>query len=234
MNKAYIVAAISAICIGLSAQPINAQDDYEADALRAKANMQKQMAPFMQDANKAQQNMQTQKSLYIKDALQAKYQVQNVVRKLQQQAALDMNKNNETKEYPQVLIFISFSMPDSVIKSYLRDAKEINAAIVIRGLINNSFKETAAKLQSLLHDSQGDGVQLNPLWFNTFNVNSVPSIVCIKDNVDCLQSNICNENEFDVVRGDVSLRYALETINNRGEVKANLTPMINKLAGRYA
>lgn len=108
-----------------------------------------------------------------------------------------------------VIIFVSFSMPKESIKGWMNEAKKINAPVVIRGLVNNSFKETIRKLNDLMSDNQG-GVQLDPVLFNQFNIKQVPAVV-VRDG-----------KLHDVVYGDVHLDYALQTIIKRDDGLSSL------------
>ena len=54
-------------------------------------------------------------------------------------------QNSEMATSGDVLIFISFSMPEESLKQWIAQAQRIHAPLIIRGLINNSFTETQAK-----------------------------------------------------------------------------------------
>src|ERR1700721_885673 len=72
-----------------------------------------------------------------------------------------------------ILIFVSFSMPKESLKGWMDEAEKIHAPLVIRGLVNNSFKETVKKMTELANDNHG-GVQLDPTLFKAFNIKQVP------------------------------------------------------------
>ena len=57
------------------------------------------------------------------------------------------NSKDEMGSVP--LIFISFSMPEELIKSYIAEAKLYGGVLVLRGLINNSLKKTIEKLKEI-------------------------------------------------------------------------------------
>ncbi|XVN41355.1 MAG: TrbC family F-type conjugative pilus assembly protein [Rickettsia endosymbiont of Argas persicus] len=50
-----------------------------------------------------------------------------------------LQKIIQPKTYNQIYIFVSFSMPDSALKSYYIEAEQEGARLVMRGLKNNSF-----------------------------------------------------------------------------------------------
>ena len=121
-----------------------------------------------------------------------------------------------------VIIFVSFSMPKESIKGWMNEAEKIHAPVVIRGLVNNSFKETIKRVNELVGDNKG-GLQLDPVLFKEFKVNQVPAVV------------VRNQYDHDIVYGDVHLDYALQTIIKKND---GLSPLaknaLDKLRGRTA
>lgn len=108
-----------------------------------------------------------------------------------------------------IIIFASFSMPKESIKQWIRQGTEIQAPIVIRGLVNNSFKDTINVLYNLNQEMHG-GVQLDPTLFQKYQINKVPAVV-VTNTANCLPNQSCHET-YDVVYGDVTLSYALKMI----------------------
>ncbi|MGI9215326.1 MAG: type-F conjugative transfer system pilin assembly protein TrbC [Gammaproteobacteria bacterium] len=101
-----------------------------------------------------------------------------------------------TKEIEKkYLIFVSFSMPKSSLKSLYSDSKLNNGVLLIRGLKNGSFKETAAYLKSL-----GIGVEINPQAFKQYKIDKVPTILLLEN------------EQFKSISGNVSLSYAKELL----------------------
>ena len=101
------------------------------------------------------------------------------------------NKEIEKK----YLIFVSFSMPKSSLKSLYSDSKLNNGVLLIRGLKNGSFKETAAYLNSL-----GIGVEIAPQAFKQYKIDKVPTILFLEN------------EQFKSISGNVSLSYAKELL----------------------
>ena len=113
-----------------------------------------------------------------------------------------------------VLIFVSFSMPQKSLKGWMREAEKIHAPVVIRGLVNNSFKATIQKMTELASDNHG-GIQIDPTLFKTFNIKQVPAVV-VTNSGNCLPNQSC-PNKYDVVYGDVHLDYALEKVSRQND-----------------
>lgn len=97
----------------------------------------------------------------------------------------------------QIYIFVSFSMPDSALKSYFIAAEQAGARLVMRGLKNNSFLDTKAKA-----DEIGISFDIDPTLFEKYQITSVPAI-------------IVNNEDKGVQRltGHISLHDALEIMN---------------------
>lgn len=114
---------------------------------------------------------------------------------------------NDDKD--SVMVFVSFSMPNDSIQQWMGAADRHHASVLIRGLVNNSFRDTTAKVLSIVKGNEGQiigtGVLLDPVAFQKYNINRVPAVV------------VTHGNAFDVIYGEVSLRFALNKIADRGD-----------------
>jgi type-F conjugative transfer system pilin assembly protein TrbC len=108
-----------------------------------------------------------------------------------------------------IMVFVSFSMNEASLKQWMQQAERIHAPVVIRGLLDHSFKKTIQKMAELTRDNHG-GMQLDPTLFRKFQIEQVPAVVVFKE-ANCPSSQSCVE-DFDVVYGNVTLDYALQTI----------------------
>lgn len=116
-----------------------------------------------------------------------------------------------------VMMFVSFSMPRQSLIAALRDANKIKASVVMRGLVNNSFKETFQAIGNLVKEAGGGGIELNPLAFKRFQIETVPAVVVISPNHPCLTQPSCSrQQDFDVMSGNIPLAAALRELSNRG------------------
>lgn len=147
----------------------------------------------------------------------------------------DLTKNSSEEpiathlhKYGQVLVFLSFSMPEQSLSAWLTQCKRSGATPVIRGLINHSFKETLMAVQSL-GQKTGIGVQLDPVLFQTFSITQVPAVVYVKDTPECPANMNCLPASFDRMYGDVTLDYALEHMNDEQSSEFNL--IVQRLRG---
>ena len=93
------------------------------------------------------------------------------------------------------LIFVSFSMPPESIKSLYVDSKKYNATLIMRGLIDGSFKKTTKELQNL-----GVELQIDPNLFKEYKITKVPTIVKVF------------EHDFNTISGNISFECAKERL----------------------
>lgn len=114
----------------------------------------------------------------------------------------------------QLMIFISISMPKNSLIQYSEQANKAGGVLVLRGIINNSFKDTAKFILSL--NKMGVRAIIDPLSFKNFNINHVPQVVVIKDGHGCKDGRCSNTPLHDKISGNISLQYALELISKRG------------------
>jgi len=92
-------------------------------------------------------------------------------------------------KYPDLLVFVSFSMPMETLKTLNQQAIQHGGKLVFRGLVNNSFKEMALKLRELSAEAL-----IDPTLFEKYQITQVPAIV---------------KGHHKIV-GNISLTYALE------------------------
>lgn len=131
-----------------------------------------------------------------------------------------------------IMIFVSFSMPEKNIKEWLQQAELIHAPVIIRGLVNNSFKETIKKMSLLTADNRG-GVQLDPTLFQKYQITKVPAVV-IKKSSNCLPAQTCEEN-YDVIYGNVTLSYALKKVIAQNDLLSPIAEdALKEMKGHYA
>ncbi len=56
------------------------------------------------------------------------------------------SKNPLQKSSPALLVFVSFNMPKNSLKELAQSVQKIDGALIIRGLVDNSFIKTAEKV----------------------------------------------------------------------------------------
>lgn len=117
------------------------------------------------------------------------------------------------------IILVSFSMPDIEIKKLIFEAKRLDAAIAIRGLYRNSFKETYKKIASLFENSDEVGILIDPTLFRRFAVKSVPTFILPLEPISRCKIDGCPLEKHVKATGSVSLDYFLDHVGRVGTVQ---------------
>lgn len=120
-------------------------------------------------------------------------------------------KQSKTKG---LIVFVSFSMPKELLLSYHKQAQVHGGRLVMRGLIDNSFKKTISAMQ--LSDDQTLIMDINPNLFKDHSIKRVPTIV------------LSNNNNIDKFTGSVSLKYALDEASSKGDCREFATNILKK------
>ncbi len=195
-------------------------NNYSVLAKEAEQNQEEQIQQYFAIANDAKKQAAAVTEVYKNKIVNSDVKFASVE---------DINLNKSKNNY-KVIVFISFSMPDKSIVSTLQNANKIQASVVIRGLIHNSFKDTLVRMASIVKEAGGGGVELNPPVFKKFNIQKVPAFVVLPSHDTCQSEKICEISQFDVVYGDIPLNYALNSIRDHGDVsRKNAEQLVLKM-----
>ncbi len=136
----------------------------------------------------------------------AKSWVKSQIRSAKKNFPIENKLSKATNPFEgQLLIFASFSMPDSVWLELSQEAKIYRATIVMRGIPDNSFQAFSKKLLSLQKKGMDADVEIDPKKFKQYRIRQVPSFV------------IADSKTHDKVSGNISLKYFLEKASEEGE-----------------
>ncbi|UCQ29569.1 type-F conjugative transfer system pilin assembly protein TrbC (plasmid) [Edwardsiella tarda] len=135
----------------------------------------------------------------------------NQLRK-KQQAVL----GQQEKPQPKALYFVSFSIPEAALIRMLPEAQQLGIPTLVNGLVDNDFRKTVETVFRLARETNNGGVQIDPTQFARFGIRSVPALVVV-----------CGD-KFDVVRGNIRLQRALESVVSQGECAEVARTMLEK------
>ncbi len=113
-------------------------------------------------------------------------------------------------------MFASFGLSDSLLRQMLDYAKIYNGVIVLRGLKNNSFKQTAEHVQRLSKEGEEAAIIIDPTLFKQFEVERVPAYILAKQE-KCPVGLSCKPS-YDKITGNITPKYALEKVAEKGEL----------------
>lgn len=125
------------------------------------------------------------------------------------------------RAHPPVLVFVTLSMRDDVLKTLYREVNKIGGRLVLRGLVEDSFAQTRERLMALKI-----GAEIDPPAFEAFKIKRVPTFVYIGQDVQETDKT----PPHDRLQGNVSLAYALEQFKNSGDI-AGAGELLARLGG---
>jgi len=123
-----------------------------------------------------------------------------------EQNLLDKDHPNLAKGF---FVFVSLSMQEANLIQLAKEAKQYGAILVLRGLKNNSFRQTATALKNIIEKAE-NGLLIDPTLFRQHHVTHVPTFVL----------------ETDVIAGNISLAYALERMSQEGDQKEHAAQLL--------
>ena len=109
------------------------------------------------------------------------------------------------KQETDLFIFVSMSMHKDYLLELGIEAKERGGVVVLKGLVNDSFKKTVQELRFLLDEEIG--VLIDPQLFEDHNIQHVPAFV------------LTDGKAVDSISGSVSFSYALNIFAENGSLK---------------
>ncbi len=130
----------------------------------------------------------------------------------------------KNKPNTAIYVFVSLSMPKPALIALNKEAGELGAALVLRGLKDNSYQKTALYLQEVIKKT-GQGFLIHPELFKRYEIHQVPSLVLTTDTLG-------TEPTFDVISGHIPIKTALLEIAEKGELKDEAKAWLQR--GTYA
>lgn len=126
---------------------------------------------------------------------------------------------SEAGQAPQLIVFVSLSMPPESLKPLLRDVSKAGGIAVFQGFPGNSVKAFGQGLAKVIdNQSESRALGIDPRLFRAFNVTTVPQIIAVSSDFDLCDGFQCitKAPPHDRMMGNVTLRYALETFAQGG------------------
>ena len=181
------------------------------------------LLPFFAHANEDQEwasKLQAESSQMVFEDLRAKFDESE---KLEQ---------TEVKQDGILRIFVSWSMPNPLLKSYVVQAKKYGGVLVFKGLPSQSGKDGSFKLLSqkvldLLGTDEEASIQIDDEAFEKFRIESVPVIVLSKNARKNARKN--DDEVFDKIAGNIGIKYALEEFSKTGELRQEAKNLLEQV-----
>lgn len=158
-----------------------------------------------------------------KNAAFGKAQHHNLLQQLHSDKEQRLKAQNQGgKPADGAILFVSFSMPVETILTLSEQAASFDIPVVLKGLVDGDFKKTLEKI-ALLHEKASksgirfNGFSIDPIWFEQFEIKTVPTLVVTKRPSWCEAQKACANQPFDAVSGNVRIKKSLEVIAEKGE-----------------
>jgi type-F conjugative transfer system pilin assembly protein TrbC len=180
------------------------------------ANLNTQISSIQMHAQSAQQNyhVDSQQLLRMVRASNNFHQGLNYANRTQ--------SHNPKGAATGVMVFVSLSMPDRLLREILISAHQYHIPVIVRGLVHNDMRATLARMFAIIHPKGTTtaikgGFEINPLWFRAFDIKAVPAVVAIQGGDNCYGNAPCPSRTFDVIYGNITLHDALKEIAKHGQ-----------------
>ena len=113
-------------------------------------------------------------------------------------------------------MFASLGLSDLTLRQMFEYAKLYNGTIVLRGIENNSFRQTSEHIQRLIKEKEEVAIIIDPTLFNRFGVVTVPGYILAKE--EKCPAGISCKPRYDKITGNITPRYALEKFAEKGDL----------------
>ncbi|KAB8049555.1 type-F conjugative transfer system pilin assembly protein TrbC [Janthinobacterium rivuli] len=128
----------------------------------------------------------------------------------------------------RLLVFVTFAMPEAALHKLAMQAAQLQATLLLRGLDDGSLVKTVVHVQKIMGERKV-AWQIDPQAFDRFAVRQAPTFVLLSAGAPtqaCGAGSCFAPDAYVRVAGDVSLDYALKTIQQRA-------PRFADSAGRF-
>ncbi len=135
-----------------------------------------------------------------------KINIKDLIKQNQVNMAKSENKGD-------IVLFLSFKgMERDDILLYCRQATKYNIPIVLRGFINNSFKETMAYVKNLRELFPTVAIIIDPPAYDKYNITAVPALIVSKLPANPVRDGCNSPGDYAKVSGMVSIQAMLDYV----------------------
>ena len=188
---------------------------------------QQKMQDFKQALDKAQAEMvmQPMRPVQVPQDELRRSPLQKALMGDMMRQAPSIGNGVQHKTGSDLIVFVSFSMPDEALKTYTEEARDAGATIVLRGMVDHSLVKTQAKAWQVSHGRSA--WEINPGLFRKFKINTVPAIVLAQGDSHVTESGCAIPKDYLRVDGSVAIRQALLLMRRYGD-----GPLVQDAASR--
>ena len=122
-----------------------------------------------------------------------------------------------TPQGPEIIVFMSLSIPEKSWREWSRQASRVGAPLVLRGVARGGLRATVKQIGGQL--AEGGGAAIDPRLFRLFEVKAVPAVAVVPGGVPPCKSRGCAEDPappHDVIGGNIGLDAAVAAVALEG------------------
>lgn len=191
------------------------QGDLEALEREKTASVQNHQANALNLQKTALKNVCAFKSLAKENSTMVHQKIQKMQSTLTQ---------SPKYKYQGALYFVSLSMPKETLQALAKESDYYGIPLMLNGLYQGDFYKTALKLYEIIKPTGETeaigGFLIDPNWFEMYGIKEVPALVITEQNEACHKGlPECKVAPFDIIKGNITIKGALEKIAQKGEFK---------------
>ena len=134
------------------------------------------------------------------------------------------------KPRPALQIFVSSSMPKSLLRDYAKEASVYGGVLVFRGLPKGSMIKLTELVRDISDEDYPAAMQIDDESFAMYGVDSVPAIILSQnEGFGQIERQI---PKHDKIYGNVPIRYALESFAKSGNLADRANEILEKEASQ--
>ena len=118
---------------------------------------------------------------------------------------------------PEIIVFMSLSVPAAAWREWSREAARIGASLVLRGVARGGLRATVERLGA--HLQENTAAAIDPRLFRLFGIDAVPAVAVVPGGVPPCSRRGCSGDTpppHDLVKGNVGLDAALRIVAHEG------------------
>lgn len=139
---------------------------------------------------------------------------------------------SEVPENSNIALFLSFtSLDKDTVLMYAKQAVKYNIPIVLRGFINNSFKETGTYIKSIREQYPELTILIDPPAYEKYNITAIPALVVSKSAANPIKDGCNSPGDYVKVYGEVSITAMLDYVRFNSKNPALVLAANNSING---
>lgn len=112
-----------------------------------------------------------------------------------------------------ISLYLSFTTLDKeTVIAYAKQAVKYNIPIVLRGFINNSYKDTSIYIKTIREAFPQLTILIDPPAFDKYDIKQIPALVVSKSSANPIQNGCNAPGDFAKVYGEVSVQSMLDYV----------------------